>query len=143
MAQQAAQAPAATNGSDLLRPCPVKSDDPPVKSDDPAEANWFKSAKEKGTKAPKLRKGADAQFTEEARQAMKDAHSTNFEAVSLIGLVVDEKGMPHDICVKRAAGYGLDIEAVKAVMQYRFLPATRNEVPVPARLSIGVTFESH
>ena len=63
--------------------------------------------------------------------------------VSLVGLTVDEKGRPRDICVLREAGHGLDREAgLQYSCEIPFEAETLDGKPVPVRVVIGVNFES-
>jgi TonB family protein len=82
---------------------------------------------------PKLIHHVDPQYSLEARQK-----GINGEV--LVGLFIDEKGEPQDVHVIRGIGYGLDEEAVKAVGQYRFIPAARDGKPVKVQLTIAVRF---
>ena len=61
--------------------------------------------------------------------------------VSLVGLTVDEKGMPRDICVLKEAGHGLDKKAFDSVAKYRFDPATLDGKPLPTRVFVEVGFK--
>ena len=56
----------------------------------------------------------------------------------MISLVVDVKGRPTELCLRKAAGFGLDEEAFKAVKQYRFTPAKKGKVPVAARMAVEI-----
>ncbi len=58
-----------------------------------------------------------------------------------MALVVDTNGYPQDVCLLRSAGYGLDANAEKAVGQYKFDPATKDGKPVPARITIQVSYK--
>ncbi|HTB97961.1 MAG TPA: energy transducer TonB [Terracidiphilus sp.] len=95
-----------------------------------------------GIVAPKTTKTQPAKFPKESRDAMKKDHKTTFEAVSLVSLVVSADGLPEKLCIKRPAGYGLDVEALKAVTRYRFEPASKEGTPFPARIFIEVNFKS-
>jgi TonB family protein len=91
-------------------------------------------------KPPKPIKMVNARFSDEARQMAKEKHIKNFHAISLVTLVVDSLGNPQDVCVQKPAGYGLDGEAVKAVEQYRFKPATKDGSPVSVHITVEVDF---
>lgn len=69
-----------------------------------------------------------------------DARRNHFEGIVLLSTVVDEQGMPTEIRVERSAGHGLDENAIAAVSQYRFRPATLDGKPIPARIRIEVSF---
>lgn len=59
---------------------------------------------------------------------------------SVIGVIVDTHGVPQDIHVVRTGGGRFDENAMKAVRQYRFQPATKNGSPVAFNLNIAVNF---
>lgn len=86
-----------------------------------------------GTKPPVPIHTAFAQFSDEAR-------TERIQGVVLITTVVDEQGMPTDIRVVRGVGHGLDENAVAAVSQYRFRPATLDGKPIAVRITIEVSF---
>ena len=69
-----------------------------------------------------------------------EARAEHVGGVVLVSMVVDEKGMPTDIRVERSAGRGLDENAVAAVSQYRFRPATLDRKPIPVRIRIEISF---
>jgi TonB family protein len=91
-------------------------------------------------KPPKPKFTPEAEFTDEIRREFKRKHLEDFEATSLIGFIVDENGNPRDLCLKKAAGYGLDAQAKKAVLRYRFEPAIKDGKPVPMRLTVEIRF---
>ena len=93
-----------------------------------------------GVKPPKPLKQVNAEFSDEARKMFRNAHLESFHAFSVIHLIVDKDGNPQDVCVQKAAGYGLDGQAVKAVKQYRFKPATKDGAPVPVPIHVQVDF---
>jgi TonB family protein len=91
-------------------------------------------------KPPKPIRMVNATFTDEARRFAKKQHRKSFEAISLVTLIVNTQGNPQDICVRKPAGFGLDGQAVKAVAQYKFEPATKDGSPVPVRIVVEVNF---
>jgi TonB family protein len=93
-------------------------------------------------KPPKITNEVNAEFSDEARRIISEIHIKDFKAVSLLSLVVDVNGKPKDICVKKPAGFGLDKQAANAAKQYRFQAATKNGVPVAARIIINVNFRT-
>jgi len=123
-----------------------KADEPPphcpATFDDSLEGNGIapKVGRDTGITPPKAIHTAIAQITDEARIAYKNNKTNESEFRSVISLVVDTSGNPTNLCLKSAAGYGLDAEAGKAVRQYRFAPATKDGTPVAARISIESTF---
>ncbi len=89
-----------------------------------------------GVSAPQVIYSVDPQLTQQARQA-------NYQGTVAIQLVVDAEGRPEDIHVVRHLGMGLDQEAVEAVRQYRFRPATYEGHPVAVQMIIEVGFHLH
>ncbi len=94
-------------------------------------------------KPPRPKRTKDATFSDEARRAMRDQHLSSFHAISLIGFTVTVKGKTQDLCVIKAAGYGLDENAMRAVAKWRFDPATKSGAPVAVRLSTEVDFKAY
>ena len=84
--------------------------------------------------APVVLKTAEPEFSEEARRK-------KIKGNVLISLIVDERGLPQSVRVKRGIGQGLDEKAVEAVKQYRFRPATREGQPVKVEMLIEVNFQ--
>lgn len=123
--------PAAGNGTHGLQPCPDKFDD---------KIEILKETRT-GVIPPKATKTQPAKFTREAREAVKKEHKLPFDAVSVFSLVVSVDGAPESVCLKAAAGYGLDNEAFKALVRYRFDPATKEGIPFPARIFMEINFK--
>ena len=69
------------------------------------------------------------------------AVSNHVNAACLVSLKIDEHGMPLNPQIVKAVGYGLDESAIRAVRNYRFVPAMRNEEPIPVKMSIAVAFK--
>ena len=123
----------------------------PLKTDDrvapcPAEFTMGSSLPERiyrvggDVSEPMTTNTAEGTLSREAREFVKEHHVKQFEAISLVGAIVDAHGMPQDICVLKKAGLGLDREALGVAAKYRFKPATLNGEPVPVRVTIGVRF---
>jgi periplasmic protein TonB len=87
-----------------------------------------------GVSAPVLIYSVDPEFSEEARKAKAAGHV-------MVGLWVDEKGLPTHVRVVRGLGMGLDEKAVEAVKQYRFRPSMENGKPVTVSMNIDVMFQ--
>jgi TonB family protein len=97
-----------------------------------------------GVLPPRVIKTSEATFSDEGRQyarQFKKDHHVEFEAISIVGLIVDTKGMPQAICVHKEVGHGLDRKAVEAVAKFRFKPATRDGNPVPVHMTVQITFK--
>lgn len=75
----------------------------------------------------------NAEFSDEARRK-------RISGVVLISLLVGTDGLPTDLHVVRSVGAGLDEQALDSVGKYRFKPATKDGNPVPARITVEVSF---
>jgi len=73
-------------------------------------------------------------YSEAARAA---EFSGNVEVYLWVGV----DGLPSHLRLVRPAGLGLDEEAIAAVLQYRFAPATKDGKPVKVDLYIDVNFQ--
>ncbi len=93
-----------------------------------------------GVIPPQPKIAPEAQFSDEARKAIKKQHLRYFDGESILSMIVGVDGIPRDLCLKKSAGYGLDAQAAKAALQYRFEPATKDGEPVPSRTTIEVDF---
>jgi len=87
-----------------------------------------------GVIGPKIIYQPEPEFSEEARKA-------KFMGVVTVSLIVDQNGKPQNVHVTRGVGMGLDENAVAAVKQYRFKPATENGKAVAVYLNVEVNFE--
>jgi len=86
-----------------------------------------------GVSAPVLIYHVDAEFSDEARKQ-------KYQGLCLVEITVDAQGNPQNPRVPRPLGMGLDENAIKAIMQYKFKPATFNGKPVPVRIGVEVNF---
>ena len=93
-----------------------------------------------GVNRPKPKFQPAAEFSDQARKEIRKKHIKDFNAVSVVSFVLDESGRPKNPCLKEAAGLGLDEQAAKALMQYKFDPATKDGKPVPMRLTVEISF---
>ena len=75
----------------------------------------------------------DPDYSDEARRA-------RLQGEVGLDLVVDENGRPQGIRVVKSLGLGLDEEAVKALMRWRFKPAMKNGKPVAVMAHLDVGF---
>jgi TonB family protein len=90
-----------------------------------------------GVRPPRLVYAPIPEYSDEARRK-------NIQGIVVLSALVDEQGRPTDIRVERSLGYGLDEEAVEAVSQYQFKPATTLDgKPVAERIRIQVSFRRH
>ncbi|MEI9813195.1 MAG: energy transducer TonB [Acidobacteriota bacterium] len=75
----------------------------------------------------------EPEYSEEARKA-------KHQGEVLLTVVVDEKGMPQQITVKKSLGLGLDEKAIEAVQKWRFKPGMKDGKPVAVQATIAVSF---
>ena len=116
----------------------------PARFDDSLESNGIANVFQHGVTRPIPTRQPQAELTNEARRVAHDEIATHhvkvWQAISVVSLIVGQDGIPGDLCVQRAAGYGLDAQAVKTAAQYRFEPARADGKPVRARVSVSVSF---
>jgi TonB family protein len=106
-----------------------------------------------GVTEPELIYKVDPEFSAQAKKAKASG-------IVLLGLVVDQQGLPQNVRVlrgfgigpdgkpdpklkkaARAAADGMNRNAVDAVSQYKFKPATEDGKPVPVALNVEVNFK--
>ena len=83
---------------------------------------------------PKVLKSIEPQYTQ-------SAHDLQYSSKAVVGLIVEENGLPSHLSVVRAAGLGLDEQALYAVSRYVFTPAMENGKPIRTQLNIEVSFD--
>jgi len=119
-------------GSDLAVPlCPQHFHDSLAR-------NGVAAPNERGVTPASIKNTVPAQMTQQAIDAAGKTHIGNFTVV--VNVLVDTKGLPHDLCLQKSSGYGLDASAASAVGQYRFDPAKKNGRHVKSRLAVAVRF---
>lgn len=93
----------------------------------------FNAASAQTITQPRLISRVEPDLSEEARRA-------GVNATVGLGLTVSTSGSVEDIKVVRAAGFGLEEQAIKAVSQWRFAPATKDGAAVQVSSTVEVTF---
>lgn len=88
---------------------------------------------EDGTTAPRLKRKVEPAYTEEARDAQ-------ISGKVVLRIEIHEDGKAHDIAVIEPLDAGLDANAVKAVQEWEFEPATKDGNPVRVAATIEVNF---
>jgi periplasmic protein TonB len=86
-----------------------------------------------GVSAPRLIYKPDPEYSTEARQA-------KYQGTVILSLIVGADGRPRGIRVARSLGMGLDENAMEAVRQWRFEPATKDGKPVAVSVEVEVAF---
>ena len=72
-------------------------------------------------------------FSDEARKA-------KFQGIVMLMVVVGTDGRPYNIRVRQSLGMGLDEEAIAAVKNWRFRPATFHGQPIATQIAVQVDF---
>ncbi len=72
-------------------------------------------------------------YSEEARKA-------KYQGTVVLWIIVDAQGNVTDLRVVKPLGLGLDEKAVETVRTWKFKPAMRNNVAVPVRVGVEVSF---
>ena len=75
------------------------------------------------------------------RELSAEARRQQQGGTVVLALVVDKLGLPQEVQVLRSTVHGLDKNAIKAVKQHRFKPATEKGMPVAVSLNIQVPFQ--
>ncbi len=75
----------------------------------------------------------EPEYTREAREA-------GLQGSVRVSMIIDAKGIPQDIIVRKPLGMGLDERAVETVAQWRFRPAMKDGAPVKIRATVEVSF---
>src|SRR5580765_7107348 len=69
-----------------------------------------------------------------------EARKAKYQSIVVLGGVVDTDGSFRDLCVKQAAGQGLDEKAIEAARRWKFKPADRGGEPVAVYIEMEVAF---
>ena len=86
-----------------------------------------------GVTAPILINEVLPEFSEEARKA-------RFQGAVTLETIIREDGSVQVVRVVRSVGFGLDQQAIAAVLQWKFKPARMNGKPVPSYMNVEVNF---
>jgi TonB family protein len=87
-----------------------------------------------GVTPPRVIYQAPPEYSEEARKK-------GLAGTVVVSLVADQKGAVRDVKVERSLQSALDEQAIAAVRQWRFEPATKDGQPVAVQVKVEVTFE--
>lgn len=86
-----------------------------------------------GIKPPVVVFKLEPEYSEQARKA-------RVQGTVVLEGVIDEKGLTHALKVRDGLGFGLDEQAIDAVKQWRFRPATRDGKPLAIVGTFYLTF---
>lgn len=81
------------------------------------------------------------QLTRTVAVPLSDDEMKSVPAVTnvVVSGTVDKSGHPRNLVVTRSAGELVDKRTLEAVSQYRFMPATRDSLPVESQVSVSIT----
>ncbi|HUG80519.1 MAG TPA: TonB family protein [Bryobacterales bacterium] len=97
----------------------------------PAQGEIFRRAP--GVIPARLSEMTDPDYTEEARIA-------RHEGIVVMEAVITAQGRVAELRLVRSIGLGLDEKAAEAVRRWTFIPACKDNQPVPFRVSLEVNF---
>jgi periplasmic protein TonB len=63
-----------------------------------------------------------------------------YQGTGVLGLTVNQEGVPTKVYVLTPLGCGLDAQAVRAVEGWRFKPAEKDGQPVSVEIAVEVDF---
>jgi TonB family protein len=86
-----------------------------------------------GLSQPRLIHKVEPNYSAEAR-------SKKWQGTVYLQGVVGTDGIAHELRVTRGLGYGLDENAIEAVLQWRFSPGTKDGVAVPVIATFQINF---
>ena len=86
-----------------------------------------------GTSMPRIASKKEPNYGKASRKA-------RIEGTVTLYVVIGSDGVPNHVLVYRSVSRDLDLEAVKAIRQWRFHPGTRNGTPVALASMIEVNF---
>jgi TonB family protein len=89
---------------------------------------------------PPCANGLPRTITAPGPQYSKKAREQKFQGTTVAQLIVGADGHPRDIVIMRPQPYGLNKEAIKALKEWRFKPATMNGQPVAVQVNVEVDF---
>ena len=94
------------------------------------------TVKDDGVRAPKLSYKVEPKYSEQARDA-------KIEGTVKLHVVVNEEGLAEDIFVVEGLEESLDQNAMEAISQWRFTPATKDGRAVAVEATVEVNFRLH
>lgn len=71
---------------------------------------------------------------------LDDKSPVRKEGTEIVGLIVDEHGLPQDIHVIQSFDAGIDVKGLQIVEKQRFRPAMSEGRPIPMKLAIEIKF---
>jgi periplasmic protein TonB len=86
-----------------------------------------------GVIAPRAVYDPEPEYSEEARKVKT-------QGTVQLALIVDEQGRPRNIRVTRSLGMGLDEKAIDAVKNWKFVPGTKDGLPVAVQVNVEIIF---
>jgi protein TonB len=143
-AEQNSRPPASSQTEVTLDKSTVQPSDPspcPAKFNDDIETAAIANPAASDITQPRPTHIPELHLTDAAR---KELHKRgHFNAVVVVKILVDDRGIPGDVCLVKGAGFGLNAESAKAAREYRFQPATKDGKPIPTRIMMEMNFKGY
>jgi TonB family protein len=73
-------------------------------------------------------------------QFSKEAMSRHVTGMTKVRMIIDKDGRPKDPQIMNPLGFGLDEEAVKTVLTWKFDPGTKDKSPVATMVVVEINF---
>ena len=86
-----------------------------------------------GITAPTILYRVEPEYSEEARRA-------RYQGTVVLETIIRKDGRVDVVQLVRSVGFGLDQNAIQALKEWRFRPATKDGVPVDVTMNIEVSF---
>ncbi len=112
--------------------------DPDIAADDktthnPAIPTGVAQLGDKGVLAAQALQTPEPEFTELARKLQ-------YQGSGIYGAFIDKDGEPERIIVVRPLGLGLDEVSIEAIRHWHFVPAIKDQKPVPFYMPVEISF---
>ena len=86
-----------------------------------------------GVTAPRQTYGPEPEYDAASRKAKT-------QGLVVLSMIVTKEGRPRDVKIVTSLSAGLDQQAIKAVSQWRFDPATKDGEPVAVKMTVEISF---
>ena len=70
-----------------------------------------------------------------------ELRNPRYQVTAIVSVIVDVQGLPSHLAVVRSAGKELDEKALEVISRYRFRPATKYGLPIPASTFVEIDFK--
>jgi TonB family protein len=86
-----------------------------------------------GVTPPHQTYGPEPEYDDASRKA-------KVQGVVVVSMIVTKEGRTRDVTVTRSLSKNLDQQAIKAILQWRFDPATKDGTPVAVKIVVETSF---